>query len=189
MPLELQEIAMNKRNQLQMQILQNYFSFNDNIATLKLVYDTFEELINPNFGDDKTEKLNDNLFSDIRDAISLLPKKYKLNLQIVIKDFGDYTIEECERIIIQNIQLLVYRVIKENNKKRAIGWSLIASGAAVLVASYFLQNEELWFDLVNISGTLFVWEGAYTAFIERSLENREAKKFASSIGEITIQGV
>ena len=178
---------MNKRKEKQMQILKNYFSFEENIATLKLVYDTFEELINPNFGDDKTEKLNDKLFSDIREAVSLLPRNYKLDLQIIIKDYGDYTVEESERIIVQNIELFVYSIIKDNNKKRAIGWSLIGGGAIVLVISYFLQDKELWFDLVNISGTLFVWEGAYTAFIERNLENREAKKLASSIRNITIR--
>ena len=61
---------MNKKNQLKMEILQHYFSFEGNVATLKLVYDTFSELINPNFGDDKIEKLNDKLFSDIRDAVA-----------------------------------------------------------------------------------------------------------------------
>ena len=43
---------MKKSKGLQMEILQNYFSIQDNIATLKLVYDTFAELVNPNFGDD-----------------------------------------------------------------------------------------------------------------------------------------
>ena len=101
---------MKKSKELQMEILQNYFSIQDNIATLKLVYDTFAELVNPNFGDDKIEKLNDTLFSDIREAASLLPRKYKLNLQIVIKDFGEYSKEECEKIVIQNVKLLIRKL-------------------------------------------------------------------------------
>ena len=92
---------------LNLEILQKYFQIHDNVATLKLVYDTFSELINPNFGDEKIEKLNDKLFSDIKEAVNLLPPKYKLDLQIVIKDFGDYTLEECENIIKQNIYLML----------------------------------------------------------------------------------
>ena len=71
---------MSKKKGLILQILKHYFTVENNIATLTLVYDTFSELINPNFGDDKIEKLNDKLFSDIKEAVSLLPKKLKLNL-------------------------------------------------------------------------------------------------------------
>lgn len=177
---------MTKRKQMQLEILKNYFKIDGNVATLKLVYDTFAELINQNFGDNKIEKLNDKLFSDIREAVSLLPRNFKLNLQIVIKDFGDYTKEECEKIITQNIYLAGYQTIKANNKKRAAGWSLIGIGAIVLLVSYLLRRYDLWFDLINISGTLFVWEGVDIAFIERNFENRETLTLAKTIKEITI---
>ncbi len=179
---------MGKRKDLKTAILQNYFSIDGNIATLKLVYDTFSELINPNFGDVQIEKLNDKLFSDIREAVSLLPRKFKLDLCIVIKDFGDYTKEECEKIIKQNVYLAVYRTIKENRQKLISGWSLIGAGAAILVVSYLLHNFELWFDLINISGTLFVWEGVNMAFLERSLENRATRRLAKAIQNISIEG-
>ena len=179
---------MGKGKDLKMQLLQNYFSIEGNIATLKLVYDTFSELINPNFGDGNIEKLNDKLFSDVHEAVSLLPRKFKLNLQIVIKDFGDYDKEECDKIIKQNIYLAAYRTIKENNKKLVSGWSLIGVGAIILVISYFLHNYNLWFDLINISGTLFVWEGVNTAFLQRNLENKATRTLAKSIENITIVG-
>lgn len=178
---------MNKKKEMQMKILKNYFNIDGNVATLKLVYDTFAELINPNFGDEKIEKLNDKLFSDIKDAVSLLPKRFKLNVQIVIKDFGDYTKEECENIIKQNVYLVGYQIIKENHKKRASGWSLIGVGAAVLLVSYLLRKYDLWFDLINISGTLFVWEGVNTAFIERNQSSKETFALAKAIQNISIE--
>lgn len=178
---------MKKKNQLQMEILERYFTFNGKVATLTLVYDTFTELINLNFGDDKIEKLNDKLFSDIKEAVMLLPKKYKLDVKVVIKDFENYKKEECEEIIKQNVYLYGYQTIKANNKKRAGGWSLIGIGALVLLASYLLRNFDLWFDLINISGTLFVWEGVNTAFIERNHETKEMLLFAKSIQNITIE--
>lgn len=181
------EIVMNKKKELQMEILKNYFEISGNIATLKLVYETFSELVNSNFGDEKTEKLNDKLFSDIRDAVSLLPKRFKLNVQIVIKDFGDYSKEECEDIIKQNVYLVGYQIIKENNKKRASGWSLIGVGAIVLLVSYLLRKYDLWFDLINISGTLFVWEGVNTAFIERNQASKETIALARAIQNISIE--
>ena len=178
---------MKKNKSLQLKLLQHYFSIQNNIATLKLVYDTFAELINPNFGDDKIEKLNEKLFLDIKEAVTLLPKKYKLNLQIIIKDLGDYTIKECEEIVKQNIYLVVYETIKSNQKKMVGGWSLIGVGAAILLVSYLLHNYNLWFDLINISGTLFVWEGVNMAFLERNHENKENISLAKAIQQITIK--
>ena len=180
---------MRRSKQIELDIINHYFSFEGKIATLKLVYDTFSELINPNFGDDKIEKLNDKLFSDIQEAVSMLPRGFKLNLNIVIKDFEDYTKTECEDIIHQNIKLAVYKAIKENNKKLYIGWSLIGVGAIIILLSYILRNKdyELWFDLINITGTLFVWEGSYMTFIEKSLETKAMRSLARAINNITIE--
>ncbi len=180
---------MTKKRQMQLEILKNYFTFEGNIATLNLVYNTFSELVNPNFGDDNTEMLNDKLFSDINSAVSLLPRKYKLNLRIVIKDFEDYEKEECRRIIKQNIYLAAYGTLKRRHRKITGGWSLIGAGAAILVVSYFLRNFDLWFDLINISGTLFVWEGVNMAFLERNLEDRAIRTLAKSINNLSVDGV
>ena len=175
-------------NELKEQILSKYFSIEGNVATLKLVYDTFDELVNQNFGDAHTEKLNDKLFSDIKEAIEILPKKYKLNVKILIKDFGEYSREECERIISQNIKLSVYLAVKSIGTHRWSGLALMGVGAAVLILSYFLHTAkfELIFDIVNISGTLFVWEGASMAFLQRNFELRSSRKLAKALQNIEV---
>lgn len=175
------------KKDLKNEILKNYFTLNGNIATLKLVYNTFSELINPNFGDGAIEKLNDTLFSDIREAVRLLPRRFRLDLHIAIKDFGDYQREECEKIIRQNVHLLAYRTFQENRRKLFSGFSLIGAGAVILVLSYLLHKYELWFDLINISGTLFVWEGVNMAFLERNLEHKATIRLARAIQNITIE--
>lgn len=73
---------MKKKKQIELDIIKHYFILNENEATLELVYDTFSELINPNFGNDKIEKLNEKLLSDIKEAVSILPRKYKLNIRM-----------------------------------------------------------------------------------------------------------
>lgn len=178
------------KNELKEQILSKYFSIEGNVATLKLVYSTFEELVSQNFGDANTEKLNDKLFSDIKEAIEILPRKYKLNVEILIKDFGEYSREECERIISQNIKLSVYLAVKSISTHRWSGLALMGVGAAVLILSYFLHNAkfDIIFDIVNISGTLFVWEGANTAFLQRNFELRSSRKLAKALQHIVVSG-
>ena len=175
-------------SKLQEQILSKFFSIEGKVATLKLVYDTFAELVNPNFGDDRIEKLNDKLFSDIKEAIEILPRGYKLNVEVVIRDFGEYSREECEPIILQNIKLSTYLALKSGHRHLWSGLALIGIGAAVLIISYFLHSAEydILFDIVNISGTLCVWEGANTAFLERNLEQKAERRTARVIQNIAV---
>ena len=170
------------------QVLNKFFSVDGKVATLKLVYETFAELVNPNFGDERTEKLNDKLFSDIKEAIEILPGSYKLNVEIAIKDFGEYSREECERIILQNVNLFAYLALKQGKGHLRNGLTLIGIGAAVLVASYLLHSSayDILFDIVNISGTLCVWEGVNTAFLERNFERKATKKIAKTIQNIAV---
>lgn len=177
------------QTELTEQLLNKYFLIDGKVATLQLVYDTFVELVNPNFGDEHTEKLNDKLFSDIKEAVNLLPKKYRLNVEIIIKDFGAYSRKECEEIILQNVKLSVYLVLKSMNSHRWSGLALMGVGTAVLIASYVLNKfgMNLFFDIVNISGTLFVWEGANTAFLERNHELRVTKKLAKTLQNIVFK--
>ena len=174
--------------ELRNQILSKFFSFDGKVATLKLVYDTFEELVNLNFGDEHIEKLNDKLFSDIKEAINILPKTYKLNVEVVIKNFGEYSREECESIIVQNVKLSLYLALKSTGAHRWGGLALMGVGAAILLVSYFVQSAkyDLIFDIVNISGTLFVWEGANMAFIQRNLDIKETKRMAKVLQNIVV---
>ena len=183
---------MKKTNKIETELrnglLSKFFTIEGNVATLKLVYDTFEELVNLNFGDERTEKLNDKLFSDIQEAVDILPKTYKLNVEVVIKDFGDYSREECEGIIVQNVQLSLYRALKSTSTHRWGGLALMGVGAAILLVSYFLQSNkyDIIFDIVNISGTLFVWEGANMAFLQRNLDIKEARRMAKVLQNIVV---
>lgn len=175
---------------IERQLLERLFTFDGNVAFLTLTYDTFSELIDNNFGDERVEKLNSRLISDICSAVEILPRRYRLDVKIVIKDFGEYEREECERIIISNLELYFYSRLRELVHKQALGWSLIGVGALVLVVSYFLRGigRELLFDLINISGTLFVWEGVNFAFIKRNDEIRPTKKFIKCLRSIVVTG-
>lgn len=176
--------------ELQKQILNKFYSIDEanKIATIRLTYATFDELVNQNFGDEHIEKLNEKLFKDINEAVNMLPIKYKLNVEILIKDYGTYNKQECEEIILENVRLSLYLSLKARDKMKISGWALIGTGALVLILSYLLKTTkyDILFDIINISGTLFVWEGVNLAFIQRNSEIIAHKKIAKTIQNITI---
>ena len=173
-----------KLKELSENILNKYVSISDNRATVDLYFDTFEELIDQNIGDNTVEKLNNTLIEKINDIFSIIPTKYEVFVNLHIKDFGEYTQEEAERIIKENISLIVYRHILERRRKTLTALSLLGGGIIMLIVSYFLSRlkwPQIIFDIINISGTLFVWEAANIGIIKQNaqakLEKHYIKKF------------
>lgn len=161
-------------------VLGKYCTIDGKTATVDLYFDTFSELIDQNVGNNSVEMLNSVLFEKIDEIFSLVPSKYFVALKLHIKDFGDYTKEETARIIKENVDLKIYSLALENRRKNITGLSLLGVGALMLLVSYFLGKLEwpqIIYDIINICGTLFVWEAADITLIERKLETKHAKQY------------
>lgn len=177
LPKDIKQLAPSR---LTDDILSRYFDVNGKTVKVRLNFDTFSELIDQSIGDNTVEKLNSTLFDKLAEVFELIPRKYKIEADVYIKDFGDYTAEEAEKIVKDNIALLVYSLALERRKKIITGLSLLGGGVALLLLSYFLNKHDIaqiWFDIINISGTLLVWESANIAIIERGAEIKRAKQY------------
>lgn len=180
---------MRKTQEWTKSILEQYFKIEDNVLTIDLYYDTFSMLIDQSIGNDKVEKLNEILFDKIDEILELVPRKYKINVFIHIKDLENYQFEEVERIIKDNIKLKIFGIAVERKRKQITGASLLFGGILALLASYFLSRLEwpqIIFDIINISGTLLVWEAANITLIERSEEMKRVKQYIKKFKEIKL---
>ena len=179
----------NIKDKARQYILSKYMTFEGKIATVHLYYDTFSELIDQNLGNDKVEKLNDTLLNKIDEIMEILPLGYKLHVMVHIKDLGDYTLEETKRIINQNVELTVYIFAVEQKKKRIKVLSLFITGCILLLISYLLGDLEwpqILFDIINISGTVLLWEAANIVFIESNDDSKRAIRYLKQFKEIVI---
>lgn len=180
---------MKKFGTIENEVLSRYFTVNGNTITVRLNFDTFSELIDQTLGDNSVEKLNSALFDKIAEAFDLIPRKYRINIDVYIADFGDYTVEEAEKIVKDNVRLTVYAFAMEQRRKTLTGISLLGGGAALLIASYFLNwldLPQIVFDIINISGTLLVWEAADVTLIERSSSLKRAKQYINKFKNIRL---
>lgn len=171
------------------EILSRYFTVNGSTIKVRLNFDTFSELIDQTLGDNSVEKLNSVLFDKIAEAFDLIPRKYKIDIDVYIADFGDYNIEEAEKIVKDNVALTVYSFAMEQRRKTLTAISLLSGGTALLIASYFLNLLDLpqiVFDIINISGTLLVWEAADVALIERRSGFKRAKQYVKKFRNIRL---
>lgn len=186
------ETLKQKPSKIAETILLRYFSIEGKTAVVKLNFDTFSELVDQSVGDDNVEKLNSTLFEKLAEIFALIPRKYEIDVRVRIKDFGNYTIDEAERVVKENVSLLIYSMVVERRKKIIAGLSLLGGGIALLLTSYFLDKlamPQIMFDIINISGTLLVWESANITLIERRTEIKRAKQYISKFKNIKLESV
>lgn len=173
----------------QLEIVSKYYKIENNSASVELYYNTFAELIDNNLGNDKVEKLNSTIFSQLEESFLLLPKKCDINLKVYIKDFGTYKEEEAEKIIKDNIGLKVYALMIENIRKHRTNLLLMGGGVLVLLFSYFLgktSTPSIITEIINISGTLLIWESVSDYIIERSVNRKIAKQYIKKLKNIDV---
>ncbi|MDE5546238.1 MAG: hypothetical protein K2I88_02115 [Anaeroplasmataceae bacterium] len=185
----MNKLSLHKTQEWTREILKDYFIVDGNTLTAELYYDTFAELIDQNMGNDKVEKLNEILFDKINEILTLVPRKYQIHFLIHIRDLGEYEFEEVERILKQNLMLKIYGFTLERKRRHITSLSLLFGGVLLLLASYFLSRLEwpqIIFDVINISGTLLVWEAADVSLIERNEEIKKVKQYVTKFKDIRL---
>lgn len=161
-------------------ILGKYVTLTGKLATVDLYFDTFEELIDRNVGDNSVEMMNGALSEKLNDIFAMLPPRYEVFVRLHFGEMGDYGSEEAEQVIKDNFVLKIYSLVLERRKKTAKALSLLGGGIVILLVSYFLGSldwPQIVFDVINISGTLFVWEAANAGLLERNAEAKIGRRY------------
>lgn len=171
-------------------ILKRYYNVHRNVASIDLVFDSFTELIQTNFGNGEVEKLNGVLFNKIEEAFSIIPRKYKININIYLKNFNNYKEERVKEIINENLELKLFSLKYENHKNLLKTFGLLFFGVMFLTISYILNKKFsllIFTDIANISGTLLIWEAISGVFFKNSENAQKAYRINSKIKSINIK--
>ena len=171
------------------ELLSKYYKLKGNAVEVTLIYDTFAELVDFNFGDDRVEKLNNKLFNSIELAFKEVPLEYSIFLNIKIKDFGNYNQEEAITIIKENIEMRLHTIGRLDKKKKLTSALIMLLGLTFILASYFIPRKSPTLaanELVDLAGQVFVWEGMYAYFLERTENRHLTKQYRKKLHNIKI---
>ncbi len=173
----------------QKEIVERYYKIENNIALIELFFDTFSELIDNNLGNDSVEKMNGTVFEKIEDAFEILPRKTKIRLIIHIKDLGKYSQQEAERIINENIILKVYNISINTYRRQRTSFFLALAGFVGIGISFLINGHvpEIVNEVVNISGTVLLWEALISLLIERNSDKHNINKYKNKIENIEVK--
>ncbi len=182
---------MKKNNKIE--ILKKYYKIDEKKKEIEvdLYFENFSSLINNNFGNNNVEKLNEIMLEEIQSAFKELPLTYKINLVINIENLENYKPKEVEKIILDNLVFKQYIYKKLHLKKSLTSLLMTLFGAGLITVSYltssFSQIPQIISDLINISGTLLVWEASYLFFIDRTDQKYLARQYATKLKTLTVK--
>lgn len=171
------------------ELLSKYYKLRGESVEVTLVYNTFSELVDPNYGDDRVEKLSNKLFDSIELAFREIPVQYSILLNIKIKDFGNYNQDEAIKIIRENIEMRLHTISRIDKKKKLSSTFVMLVGLAFIVASYFVPRREagnIFYELVDLAGQVFVWEGMYSYFLDRTENKLLTRQYRKKLHSIKI---
>ena len=166
-------------------LLSRYFEITGNTATISLSYDSFDDILSQN------NLLDEKLSNDLEASYALIPAKYNVDIRINLKDLGNRSIEEVRDVIESNITLLAYSSGMKSFRKSKLHLFTAAIGVLILATSYLLSKNNypsIVYDVVNISGTLFIWETVSSMFLSDRYEKIELSRFVGKLKHITVTG-
>lgn len=163
----------------QLELLKKYFTVNDKDHTVlvDLYYDSAEDIIDPRKGNGTNDLVKDEVLSDIKNIMGMIPTAYKIRLQIVIDDCKGYSPEQLMISLKDNIDFHFYEGKKEIMKNRRISILLLGLGIMILTFVGFVamkhpfgttEAESIVTEVMDDAASVFIWEAVTIAFLETS---------------------
>ena len=151
-------------------------------AFIKLSFNKPSDIFDINFIS-KKPVLSDDFMDWIRSCYNLVPRKYKINLDVEFEDMEEYDDETLKDIFVKNIMLEAKSLQEKNKSRNNVGWVLTGMGLVFLLSMIFI--EFLWKEesllrtifayVSDILATVTLWEALTLLVVER-YENRMEKQ-------------
>ncbi len=163
----------------------------NNVAKITLSFETPKDIFDTNYMT-KTPILNDEFFSWMQSAFSLVSSKYKIDLTIIFDDMGKYSEEDLKDIFLKNMRLEFKSHFGTKRKKNKVAFFLIGIGvvffSAMLLLSNLWESESIWKQIFvyisDIATTVTFWEAMTILIVDSAERSSYMKNLATRFSGI-----
>lgn len=159
-------------------IEQDFFEIDKKkkVARIVLDFEKPSDIFDTNYVS-KIPVLSDDFLDRIDSAFRIIPKKYKIKLDICFDDMEGFDAAGLEKIFAKNMLLEHRSKVSARKRERNLAWSLIGLGMLLLFSTIFLnlfwQEESIRHEIIlyvlDIASTVTFWE-AFTILIVKRQE-------------------
>lgn len=181
------------------ELMEQYFDVdNENkIVTVHVHFDSVEQLFN-NYRVVKSGKkplISNEVSEKLEQILERIPKRYKLNLEISIDDYNQFSKEQLKQIVYENLLMkkFSYRIKIQKNYHQAF----ILGGIGVLFLVLNIVGQFLhWFGpidgifnlimskFIDIAAWVFIWEAVTISLLESTEHRGLLKALDKKINDI-----
>ena len=185
----------NEVQERQEEILKKYYDFDEDeeTVTLQFYYESATDVINNNVVLEKAVFFNDDVITTIDERVKQIPLPYKIDIDITIDDYDEFTPEEIATSFSDNIESRNYRNSSLGRNKLILFSILLVAGIAFLTVIGIGDHENIWsgsaglsviHEMIDISGWVFIWQAVTVAFLDRIDYAVDTKHFKKAIRKI-----
>lgn len=165
------------------------------VANIVLNFDKPDDIFDLNYNS-KIPVLSDDFLDWIASAFRIIPRRYKIKLDVRFRDLQGYDAETLEKIFEKNIVLEYVGRKSGRIKENKISWSLIGLGTVLLLATIFMNlfwqtdgiAKEIIMYVFDIAVTVTFWEAFTSLIVKRQEIFGYRKDLVTRFSAITFHG-
>lgn len=168
---------MNQSEKRQIELLEKYFKVDRASKTVdvRVAYEKASDLFYERLGNVEHPLMKDSIFETARNIGADVPDDYKINLNICISEYEDYSPSELVQSLKDLIELSYFRGEKKQRRKIVLAAVLATVGIFLLflmgyssLNGWFGKGEvaSLMNEVIDIAAWVFIWEAVTVLFLE-----------------------
>ena len=184
--------------QRRVEMLQQYYAFDEETKTfdVTLHFESAHDLFNEHLNLMKKRVMKDEVVEEVASLLRDIPKGYKAKLSLAIDDYGDIPYEEILDAFHNALNLRLTRFHLTQRKKFYKVGTLMLIGT-FLIALMILGEILHWWGgeaiegrlvsyLLDTAGCVLIWEGLYSALLERDKDASLGYVLSSRLSSIAL---
>ena len=190
---KIDEATAGKR---QIELLKQRYDVDEEnkIISISLRYDKISDIVLTNVGKKEYPQFDPQVFENMENLFDDFPMNYRAEIKFDIADYEGF--EPCEIMTSFNASLELTQYSARRHRKNK--WLIAASMTVVGVVFLFLlamgqinnwfgegANEEVITEIIDIIGSVFIWESVYYLFMEPTQQASLALKMRQKIAYVS----
>ena len=180
----------------QLELIDKYYYLDKEkkIIDVDLNYDSVDDILDKEIGNPNNPQFSKNVLETMDSIIENIPTGYKVNINLVLKDYKGYDPKILMETFNNTLELRRYSSRKKKLNKQVFSGILIFIGISIMLLMIICRNyinfdndiqDEIFSEVLDIAAWVFVWEAVTILFLEDPGKSKLAIEIRRKVNKIT----
>ena len=188
--------ALVSTDSRQLELIEKYYYLDreKKIIDVDLNYDSVDDILDKEIGNPNNPQFSKNVLETMDSIIENIPTGYKVNINLVLKDYKGYDPKVLMETFNNTLELRRYSSRKKRLNKQVFSGMLIFIGISIMLLMIICKNyisfdndiqDEILNEVLDIAAWVFVWEAVTMLFLDDPGKSKLAVEIRRKVNKIT----